>query len=133
MSSCAILCVDDDAIILLALKQELRIAFGNRFIYETALDANRALAAFEHLHVKGIRIIVVISDWLMPAMKGDEFLKIVQERYPDTKALMITGQASEEMIAELIEQGVVVKVLKKPWKSKELIDCINACCEDVFP
>jgi DNA-binding NtrC family response regulator len=128
MSLNAILCVDDEAIILLALKNELRMAFGSRFMYETALNAGQALAALEQLRGEGVRIVLVISDWLMPGIKGDEFLAIVREKYPDTKAIMVTGQADEETIDAMIKAGNVRSILKKPWRSEELIRVVASYC-----
>jgi quercetin dioxygenase-like cupin family protein/ActR/RegA family two-component response regulator len=131
MGQCAILCVDDEAIILLALKNELRDAFGERFLYETALGAEQALASLERLTAEGIRIILVISDWLMPGIKGDEFLAIVRERYPGTKAIMITGQADAATIQRALEDGRALSVLSKPWSSDELTGLIERwCCGD---
>ena len=68
MSKKAILCVDDEAIILLSVKQELQSHFRERFIYETALSAKEALVIIDELSAEGIVFILVISDWLMPGM-----------------------------------------------------------------
>jgi len=42
----AIVCVDDEVIILLSLIQELKHAFGSNYLYEKATDADSALAVF---------------------------------------------------------------------------------------
>ncbi len=75
MSELAILCVDDEALILLAIKEELKNAFGGRFLYETALTADEGIQIIQDLVEDGIRLVLVITDWLMPGMKGDEFLR----------------------------------------------------------
>ena len=120
MESNAILCVDDEDILLFALENELRAAFGDRFLYETAPGAEQALAMIERLAEEGVRTALVISDWLMPGMKGDEFLMIVRDRHPDTKVILMTGHAEEEAIAKVLGDGRVLAVLRKPWKSGEL-------------
>jgi CheY-like chemotaxis protein len=125
MSERAILCVDDEAIILLALKNELRRAFGGRFVYETALRADSGLEALDRLSSQGVEVVLVISDWLMPGVKGDEFLSIVRGRFPDTKAIMITGQADEDVIRESVASGLCVAVLRKPWKAAELVRAVE--------
>jgi CheY-like chemotaxis protein len=125
---CAILCVDDEAFILAALKSELRMAFGPRFMYETAPGAEQALGLLEDLHDQGVRVILVISDWLMPGIKGDEFLTLVRERYPDTHAIMITGQADDSTARRALESGTVAAVLRKPWKASELASLVEASC-----
>jgi DNA-binding NtrC family response regulator len=120
MESNAILCVDDEDILLFALENELRAAFGDRFLYETAPGAEQALAMIQRLAEEGVRTALVISDWLMPGMKGDEFLMIVRDRHPDTKVILMTGHAEEEAIAKILGDGRVLAVLRKPWKSGEL-------------
>jgi CheY-like chemotaxis protein len=126
--NCAILCVDDEAIILMALKAELRKDFGSRFMYETAAGAEQAMTLLASLHADGIRVILVISDWLMPGIKGDEFLAMVRKSYPDIKAIMITGQADESTIQGAFEAGNVLAVLRKPWDSAELARLIKEHC-----
>jgi signal transduction histidine kinase len=46
----------------------------NRYFYELAESVEEAWEVIEELYEEGIRIIIVISDWLMPGIKGDEFL-----------------------------------------------------------
>ena len=87
MEGNAILCVDDEDILLFALEDELRAAFGKRFVYETATGAEQGLAMIERLAKEGIRTVLVISDWMMPGIKGDEFLTLVSDKYPGTKGI----------------------------------------------
>jgi DNA-binding NtrC family response regulator len=124
MKKKAILCVDDEAIILLSLLQELQRAFGSKFVYERALDAESALEIVEELAREGIEVIIIISDWLMPEMKGDEFIAIVKERHPEIKTILITGLADEEAIERIKKVASVIAVFKKPWDSKALIETI---------
>ena len=74
MSEPAILCVDDEAIILESLREQLERAFGDQYIYEMAEGAEDAWEIIQELYGDGVRILVIISDWLMPGTKGDEFL-----------------------------------------------------------
>ena len=125
----AILCVDDEPIILMALKQELRSAFGQKFDYETALDASQALELIDELREEGIEIILVISDWLMPGIKGDEFLVQARQRCPGTGTIMITGHADDESIRRLQEELPDVVVIRKPWNAARLRSAIEQCIE----
>jgi DNA-binding NtrC family response regulator len=124
MEKKAILCVDDEAIILLSLIQELKRAFGSKYVYEQALGAESALGIVEELAQEDIRVIFILSDWLMPGMKGDEFIEIVQERHPEIKTILITGHADEEAIERVKKLASVLAVLKKPWNKKILIETI---------
>lgn len=124
----AILCVDDEKLILLSLVQELKNSFGSEFIYEKATDAYRALEIIDELAREGIKLILIISDWLMPGIKGDEFLEMVRKRHPEIKAIMITGQAEQEVIDRLLETGCICEVLGKPWEPGRLVEAVKKCC-----
>ena len=117
----AILMVDDEAIILLSLRQELRSLLGGGFRYETARDAAQGLAAFEGLVEEGVRVVLVISDWLMPGMKGDEFLMRIRSSHPEVKTLMISGQTDEGRLVELRDSGSLDVFIRKPWSTDKLV------------
>jgi DNA-binding NtrC family response regulator len=121
----AILCVDDEVIILLSIIQELKKAFGDRFVYEQALDATSAYSAIDDLAREGIRVILIISDWLMPGIRGDEFIEAVAERHPEIKVIMITGQADGTALERIRKSESVIGVLGKPWNPIELADIIR--------
>jgi len=121
----AILCVDDEVIILISLIQELKQKFGTRFLYEQATDAVSALEVVETLAEENVEVIFIISDWLMPGMKGDQFLEEIHHRHPEIKSIMITGQADRAAIARVFENGSVLAVFSKPWNSAELIKTIE--------
>lgn len=125
----AILCVDDEAIILMALKQELRARFKGRFIYETALNAIEALKIIDELVIDGVEVIAIISDWLMPGIKGDEFITMVHGRWPQIKSVMITGHGDREQLASLNQAGLV-EVLQKPWRNEDLIKAVERCLRE---
>jgi DNA-binding NtrC family response regulator len=123
----AILCVDDEAIIVFALKQELKSRYADRFVYETALSAEEALTLIGELESEGLRLILVISDWLMPGMKGDEFLRAVKSAHPDVRAMLVTGQAEGSTIDSLVRDGVANSVVMKPWRASVLFEGVDRC------
>jgi len=125
MAEKAILLVDDEAIILFALKRALRQRFGSEYLYETALDGNEGLARIGELAASGIEVVLVVTDWLMPGMKGDEFLAIVHERYPCTRLIMITGHADESDLAKLADEVRIDAFLRKPWDPERLFQAVS--------
>ncbi|HOZ72377.1 MAG TPA: response regulator [Spirochaetales bacterium] len=127
MKSEAILCVDDEAIILMAMKRELKTHFRDRFRFETALDAAEGLRIIDALSEDGVSVILVISDWLMPGMKGDEFLLRIRSLHPDIRTIMVTGHADPASIERTIKEAGAFTVLQKPWNRGELIAAISAC------
>lgn len=124
-----ILCVDDEAIILMSLKIELENTYGKRYVYETAISAEQALLIIEVLVNKGVEVVLIISDWLMPGIKGDVFLEMVKLKYPAIQTIMITGQADKDSIDRVLSEGIASSVLSKPWDSEGLKKAIDSCCQ----
>jgi CheY-like chemotaxis protein len=125
----AILCVDDEAIILLSIREELRAYFGEAYRYEIATNPDRALKLIEELSSKGVQIVLIVTDWLMPHMKGDEFLIVVKARYPQIRSIMITGQADQASIERAKREAGLFACIPKPWKPGELVRAIETCVE----
>ena len=130
MNQRAILCVDDEMMIISTLKTTLKREFGEAFIYEHALNAEDALYTIEDLIKKNIDILLIISDWLMPGMKGDEFLMKVFQKYPKIPAVMLTGLIDEESEEKIKQHPNMLKVLHKPWEAKELLLIVRQVCGD---
>jgi CheY-like chemotaxis protein len=124
MSDLAILCVDDEVVILDSLKEQLKRRFGDRYIYEMAESANEAWEVIEELQEDGMKIIMIVSDWLMPGIKGDEFLIQVHQRFPNLITVMLTGQADEAAIERARQQANLYACLNKPWTEEELSEII---------
>ncbi len=123
----AILIVDDEAIILMSLRQELRAKYGGRFRLESALNAAEANAIIEGLAAEGVEVILVISDWLMPGVKGDEFLADVKRRYPGIRCIIVSGHIDMQAIAAVRESLALDAFIQKPWKRGELLAAVDAC------
>ena len=62
----AVVIVDDEPAIVFLLKRDISRHFGERFVYETALGAREALELIDGIVAQGVRVILIVSDWLMP-------------------------------------------------------------------
>jgi CheY-like chemotaxis protein len=122
----AILCVDDEEIVLMSLKEQIEDYFGDQFLYEVAESAEEAWEVIEDLSEESIEILVIVSDWLMPGIKGDEFLIAVHKRFPKIVKVILTGQADEKAIKRAIKEANLHRCLRKPWKEEELIETIRS-------
>ena len=111
----AILCVDDEKIVLNSLKSQIKNQFGNQYMYEFAESADEALELVEELIEDDVEILLIVSDWLMPKMKGDELLIQIHERFPQIVKVMLTGQADDEAIERVKSQANLYRCLHKPW------------------
>ena len=121
----AILCVDDEQVILTSLTEQIRSHFGKRFSYETALDGEEALEVLDELFEEGVKTIIIVSDWLMPGMKGDELLIQIHKRFPDTVKVLLTGQADSEAVERAKRDAKLDSYLSKPWSRKELLQVLE--------
>ncbi|PUE63372.1 response regulator [Arcobacter caeni] len=121
----AILCVDDEEIVLRALSQDLNRHFKDDYLIELAQSAEDAFEILDELKSDGIRILVIVSDWLMPGMKGDEFLIKAHKRFPKVIKMLLTGQADKEAIKNAQLNANLKYTFSKPWDAKELISKIE--------
>ena len=120
----AILCVDDEKIVLDSLLNQLMDAFGDEYIYEVAESVDEAWEVIEYMNDQGISMVLVITDWLMPNVKGDKFLVDLHQRFPNTTKIMLTGQAEENSVKNAFSNANLYAFIKKPWDSNELIQKI---------
>jgi CheY-like chemotaxis protein len=126
MKKKVILCVDDEPMILESLEIQLRTHFGDRFLYESAESASEATEVIEDLVGNGLRLLVIVSDWLMPGVRGDEFLIEVNERFPGIIKVLLTGQADDAAIQRAWNVAQIHRCLAKPWSPEELFETIQS-------
>jgi len=120
MSKPTIVCVDDERIVLVALKTQLYNYFGKNYNIELAESGEEALEIFAELAEEGIEIPLVISDQIMPRMKGDELLIKIHTQYPKTLKILLTGQASAEAVGNAVNAANLYRYITKPWDSADL-------------
>ena len=106
MSKRRILFVDDDPNILAGIRRVLH-SLRDDFELHLAENGKEALETME-----GMAFDVVVSDMRMPGMDGADLLKKIQEIYPSTIRIMLTGQADQNAILRTV--GVVHQFLEKP-------------------
>jgi signal transduction histidine kinase len=120
MAKPVIICVDDESIILDSLTEQLSRTVNSDYDIETAESGAEALELIEELNDEGIEIPIMISDYIMPGIKGDELLEKVHEISPKTLNILLTGQASIDGIGNAINKGNLYRFIPKPWDSNDL-------------
>jgi CheY-like chemotaxis protein len=93
---------------------------------EAAENAAEAIELIEELDAEQIETLLIVSDWLMPEMKGDEFLIRVHQKFPKIAKVMLTGQADADAIENAKKNANLHHCLTKPWTEEELIRIINS-------
>ncbi|MCS7073604.1 MAG: response regulator [Bacteroidia bacterium] len=129
MAKKAILCVDDEKIVLDSLQEQLYQTFGDSFQYEIAESVEEAWEVIDELVDDGFDMVLVISDWLMPRVKGDKFLIDVHNKYPQTVTIMLTGQADPEAVQNAQDNANLYAYVRKPWKEEDLMAQVNQALE----
>lgn len=125
MSEIAIASVDDEKIILDSIRMQLENKYRDKFVLEFAESAEEALEVIDGLTQTDIKILLVISDYSMPGMKGDEFAERLKIKFPGINIVMLTGQITSELSTELVNKKMVLKVIQKPWKEEDLFSLLN--------
>jgi len=82
------------------------------------LTAKSGAEALDILKVNDVDL--VVSDQRMPNMNGSELLEKVNELYPPTKRVMMSGFADIHAVVEAVNQGQICQFLTKPWNKDEL-------------
>lgn len=123
--------MDDETVILESLQEQISRHFGEQFLYEAAESAEEALEILEELTEEGVKIVVIVSDWLMPGMRGDEFLVKVHQQFGDITTIMLTGQADEKAIKRAKQEANLYCCIHKPWLEEELLKIITTAIESV--
>ncbi|MEG4029089.1 MULTISPECIES: response regulator [unclassified Microcoleus] len=126
MSKPVILCVDDERMVLDSLRTQLAAEFGNAYTYEAAEDAEEALDVISELSDEQTHVILIISDWLMPGIKGDDLLIRIHKKHPHIIKIMLTGQADEVAINRAKKLANLHCCLSKPWLESDLLETIKS-------
>jgi len=120
-----ILCVDDEKSVLTSLRQELKVGLGEDYSFEIAESGEEGLDIVQQIQKRGHELPVVISDQLMPGMKGDEFLIKVNGLQPKTRKILLTGQASATAVGNALNQANLFRFLSKPWSIDDITHTVR--------
>jgi DNA-binding NtrC family response regulator len=108
-----LLIVDDDTLVR-GLLTEL-------FQTHEVHTADRTEQALEYLDLENYD--VIFTDLSMPGLSGVEILNRIQESYPATPVIVISGKASEEAAQALLDQGAFA-YFAKPFDLDEVEDAL---------
>lgn len=112
----AVLLVDDDAVLLGALRRVLGRMGWTVVCTQSGQEALHAMSrmAFD----------AIVSDLRMPGMDGASLLALVSERHPRTIRVVLTGDADEATVARAA--AVAHATLQKPIQGTDLHDRVEA-------
>ncbi len=113
-----IILADDHQIVLDGLKMLIHEEENIQLVGE-AINGKEVISILEREPVD-----IAVLDVEMPVMNGIEASEIIQERFPDTKILILTMYNDQTFIRKLIEIGASGYILKNKGK-EELVEAIK--------
>ncbi|TAE23984.1 MAG: hybrid sensor histidine kinase/response regulator [Candidatus Kapaibacterium sp.] len=114
------ICIDDEEMVLESLQMELSECLGEECDIEVAQSGKEAVTLVRELMEKGEHVAVVICDYIMPEMKGDETLIGIHNIQPNIVSIMLTGQSSTDGITNAINNANLYRFVNKPWQGAHL-------------
>jgi class 3 adenylate cyclase/CheY-like chemotaxis protein len=120
MSKPAIVCVDDERIVLVSLRDQLQRHFGRDYYIEIAQSGDEAIEIFQELTEEENEVPLIISDHIMPGMKGDQLLRELHQQHPKTLSILLTGQADAKAVGNAVNYANLYRYIAKPWNEIDL-------------
>lgn len=117
--------VDDEPNVLDGFRRALR----GRLNVITAASGAAGLVLAQRALDEGEPYQVVVSDMMMPAMNGVEFLGRARDLDPDAVQLLLSGQADLESTIAVVNSGNLFRFLTKPCSSQDLEQALNGAIE----
>ena len=117
-----ILVLDDESIVCARLKPALE---KEGYYVETFTDSREAKKRLDERHFD-----IVVTDLKMANVDGMELYRFVNEKWPDTKVIIISGFATIDVAREALQAGVR-DVIAKPFKIGQLKDLINQVSSEI--
>ncbi len=116
-----LLCVDDEAPILAALR---RVFVGDEWEVLTAGSAAGAMAMLSEHEVD-----LILCDYRMPGMNGVELLKRAGELQPESIRIVLSGSSDADDLVPALRSGDIYRFVAKPWRDDDLVGAVRLALE----
>ncbi len=113
VQQCVLLAIDDDTEFLTSIR---RLLIREGWVVLTASDPSEGLLSYQE-HWQGISL--VLLDYYMPGLRGDEVWERLQRINPQVRVLWMT--ASDDCIPRRMRNGGQNGFLQKPASRQELL------------
>ena len=100
--------VDDNSFLIHAIKEKLSF-FNDITVKVTALNGSELMSRLEENH----NINLILMDIEMPVLNGIEATRLVKQKYPQIKIIMLTAFDNDENIFNAIKAGADGYLLKE--------------------
>lgn len=118
--SIRILVIEDEPSMLFCVEQILKRHYE-------VIPVSDCLSGERILESRPIEIL--ICDENLPGENGLMFMARIRDRFPDLQMILMTGQASEELLAQAINEVQVLRFLPKPFGAETLIRFVREAAD----
>jgi len=117
-----VLLVDDSKIVRILLRNVLTKILGTKTVF---LEAENGEIALEHMKTRSVDLMML--DWNMPIMNGEQVVDAVRSNpaYIKTRIIMATTEGGKNEVLRMIKKGVN-GYLVKPFQEPNIIKAIEA-------
>jgi response regulator RpfG family c-di-GMP phosphodiesterase len=107
-------------------EQSIRNAIERMYLERDDVRCLFAASGQEGLDILGREEVwVVVSDYMMPGMRGVEFLSRVKGASPETVRIMMTAFADISITIDAINKSEAYRFVTKPWNNLELMNTVD--------
>lgn len=121
-----VLCVDDDNAVLSAVRLALSAGLGRSVQLELTQNGAEAVALARELQAQGETIAVVIADYIMPGMYGDELLVQLHQLDARMVKILLTGQSNLDGVKRAINEAALFRFIEKPFDNVDLVMTVQS-------
>ena len=121
-----VLCIDDNIEVLKSLRSQLRQSLVRDVRILLAEGSEDALKTLEVINLSHTDMLLIVSDWLMPNLNGEELIKLIEERWGPIMTIVLSGHITPESKSRLNELDQVLSVMSKPWNGEDLVRLIKS-------
>jgi c-di-GMP phosphodiesterase len=127
----AVFCVDDDPMITTILGFQLRKMIDSQHtIVEVSNNPEEVELHFQNFTSLGVEIVLLIVDYQMPNINGADLIRKLKLSYPELTCIMLSGQANNEDVFQLLEEKMLSNFVKKPWDESSLRQLVDSVVLD---
>lgn len=115
-----VLVVDDAAFMRMMIRD---ILSKEGYVIHEAVNGRDAVEKYTEVHPD-----LVTMDITMPEMSGLDALRIIREKDPSARVLIVSAMGQQKMIVEALESGAM-DFLVKPFQPTKVLETVKKCLQ----
>lgn len=115
-----VLVVDDAAFMRMMIRD---ILTKEGYVIHEAVNGRDAVEKYTEVHPD-----LVTMDITMPEMSGLDALRIIRQKDPSARVLIVSAMGQQKMIVEALESGAM-DFLVKPFQPTKVLETVKKCLQ----